>query len=79
MSNFLRFTPMKDSDAWPTGSVAVLSRGGAVLGVIEWYPAWREHVFNAAPDTVWSAGCLSEVEQKVRAMNAERTRARRAS
>lgn len=73
--SYLRFTPMKESDEWPTGSVAVLSRGGSVLGVISYYPAWRQHVFEAAPDTVWSNGCLCEVEHKVSAMNAGRVMA----
>jgi hypothetical protein len=71
--SYLRFQAVAAGSVWPDGAVAVLSRrGGELLGVISWYPRWREHVFEAKPDTVWSNGCLCEVENKVSAMNAER-------
>ena len=34
---------------------------GDVLGVVRFYASWRQHVFEPAGDTVWSAGCLRDV------------------
>lgn len=71
--SYLRFSPMKESDEWPAGSVAVLSaRQGTVLGVLSYYAPWREWVLEAAPDVVWSDGCLGEVTGKIARLNAER-------
>lgn len=73
MASYLRFAPVAPGSDWPGGSVAVLSRKREMtLGVISWYAPWRQYVFEAAPGTVWSNGCLCEVENKVSAMNAER-------
>jgi hypothetical protein len=77
--SYLRFQPAAAAAGFPPGSVAVLSaRHGDVLGVISWHAPWRQHVLEPAPDTVWSNGCLDEIERRLTAMNEER-RARRAS
>jgi hypothetical protein len=71
--SFLRFQPADAAAGFPPGSVAVLSaRRGDVLGVISWYGPWRQHVLEAAPETVWSDGCLIEVASQLAVMNAER-------
>lgn len=73
---YLRFQPVAAGSDWSEGSVAVLSRRhGDVLGVISWYQPWREYVFEAKPDTVWSRGCLREVTAKVVEMTYRRERA----
>lgn len=73
MSSYLRFQSMAPDMGFPVGSVAVLSaRRGDVLGVISYYPPWREHILESAPDVVWSCGCLAEVQAKIVALNADR-------
>jgi hypothetical protein len=51
------------------GVVSISS--GDVLGVIEWYGAWRQYIFEAAPDTVWNIDCLREVETVLSELNAD--------
>ena len=32
-----------------------------LLGLIEWYPTWRQYTFFPCEDTVWNSGCLTEI------------------
>ena len=34
---------------------------GDRLGIIKWYASWRQYCFFPELDTVWSKGCLNEV------------------
>jgi hypothetical protein len=50
----------------PSGSLrtrtwGVNSKRGALLGYIEWLPAWRQYVFIPSPDTEYSHECLSDL------------------
>lgn len=38
------------------------SRGTIYLGIIAWYVPWRQFCFFPEPDTVWSDGCLADVQ-----------------
>jgi len=45
-----------------TNVYSVLSRSsGDFLGEIKWYGPWRQYCFFPAQQTVWSKGCLAEV------------------
>jgi hypothetical protein len=44
----------------------VVTRGGPVIGVIAFYTQWRQHVLAPAPNTVWSAGCLADIQDAIR-------------
>jgi len=32
------------------------------LGLIQWYPQWRQYIFFPANDTIYSAGCLRDID-----------------
>ena len=32
-----------------------------VLGIIKWWPAWRQYCFFPEEGTVWSIGCMHQV------------------
>jgi len=34
---------------------------GGLLGYINFYPPWRQHVFSSLADSVWNETCLDEV------------------
>lgn len=34
-----------------------------VLGVIKWYAQWRQYCFFPSPDTIFSKGCLNQVNE----------------
>ena len=42
-----------------------LDAGGERLGTIRWYGPWRQYCFFPEPDTVWSAGCLADVQTAI--------------
>jgi hypothetical protein len=31
------------------------------LGIIKWYPSWRQYTFLPTVDTVYSIGCLEDI------------------
>ena len=37
-------------------------RSGDIIGQIRWYGAWRQYCFMPCGDTIWSAGCLADVQ-----------------
>jgi len=52
----------------PTFSVTNNS-SGTQIGMIGWYPRWKQFVFFAESNTVWSAGCLADVQGFLNALN----------
>jgi len=45
-------------------------RTDGFLGNVKWHPAWRQYVFWPEADTLWSAGCLADVETFLKNANA---------
>ena len=46
-----------------TSVYLVLSKSDrSVLGRILWERGWRQYVFRPSPNTIWSTGCLEEVQ-----------------
>lgn len=39
----------------------ILTKDGDRLGMIEWYPPWRQYTFNPFRLTTYSAGCLNDL------------------
>jgi hypothetical protein len=33
-----------------------------LIGTIKWHPSWRQYCFFPCSETVWSNGCLKDVE-----------------
>ena len=47
-------------------------RSGDVIGAIRWYAPWRQFCFFPTADTVWSAGCLADLQDALRKADARR-------
>lgn len=47
-------------------------RFGTVIGSISWYGAWRQYCFFPGEKTVFSAGCLRDIQNFIGALMAER-------
>ena len=45
------------------------NKSGAELAVIFWYPQWKQWVFRADDDSVWSADCLHDVIEVLNELN----------
>jgi len=44
-----------------TSDFEIVTLRGDVLGRLEFYPSWRQHVLVADECAVWSSGCLLDV------------------
>lgn len=54
-----------------TSVYRVLSMHDVLIGTIKWYGPWRQYVFEAEPNVVWSYGCLNDVISAVIKANDE--------
>jgi hypothetical protein len=41
-------------------------RADAVIGVVKWYPHWRQYCFFPEPDTVFSVGCMNDINDFIK-------------
>ena len=41
------------------------TRSTGLLGIIAWYAAWRRFCFFPEDYTVWSAGCLADIQEAI--------------
>lgn len=49
---------------------AILTRKASVpLGFVSWYAPWRQYTLFPEADTVWSWGCLHDIEAFLRKVN----------
>lgn len=59
--SFIEFTVVSRGKH-KTGTWRVSNRkNGDDLGLIAWYPAWRQYCFLPTLGTVFSSGCLDEI------------------
>jgi hypothetical protein len=71
--------PIQQRPGRKTVDYTIIARDGDLLGRIEWYAPWRQHVLAPTEGTVWSAGCLADVQhaiEKIKAHERERAAAR---
>lgn len=68
---FELFVPIPNRRKTQIWQVISLSSGD-VLGLILWRGAWRQYIFEPNRDTVWSDGCMAEVQTKIRELMAAR-------
>lgn len=57
--------PKRKTNVWDVVSIT----HGNVLGQIRWYGPWRQYVFRPAQDTIWSKGCLEDIEKFLKEAN----------
>jgi len=43
-----------------------------VIGLIKWYPSWRQYCFFPSNDTLYSLGCLDNIVDFLRKLKRER-------
>ena len=63
MTSYIRFEQVPNPGR-RTGVYTVISRDyDNTLGIIKWHGPWRQYVFWPRPNTLWSIGCLEEINQ----------------
>ena len=70
--SYITFEDGGNSPSGKTRIVNVCGAGGMALGKVRWYGPWRGYCFFPTHGTVWSAGCLREVEGEIDRLMAER-------
>ena len=63
MAKFIEF---KDSGEWHEKKPMydILNKKlGDVMGMVFWYPPWRQFVCRFKDDCIWSADCLKDVQE----------------
>lgn len=50
------------------------AKTGDALGVIRWFGRWRQYTFRPAAETVFSRGCLEDINAKITELMQERRR-----
>jgi hypothetical protein len=69
---FLEFRELRPKENAKTKRFAVVSKTrGSQLGRISFYPAWRQYIFEPDISTLWSDGCLKQVQEFLTKINAE--------
>jgi len=65
MSETARWIAFVDRGASPSGKTrrweVRAKQGGDVLGVVQWWPAWRRYVFQPAYPTVFEQDCMRDI------------------
>lgn len=61
-----------DNDGKKTKKFEVISHSGNYLGIIKWYGAWRQYVFFPVENSIFSIGCLKDLENALETIKDER-------
>lgn len=64
MSEYLNFVQLQARPGMKTQIWGIESKSsGNLLGMIQWYGAWRQYVFYPSENTLFNTGCLSEIRE----------------
>lgn len=50
---------------------ACRSKGGDLLGLVHWHGPWRQYCFFAEGETIFSAGCLRDIQAFLKDLNVQ--------
>lgn len=74
-SEYLIFEQAPTPESRKTQVWLVLARRtNSPLGLILWRGGWRQYVFEPEPNTVWSSGCMADVQAFIGRLMAARRR-----
>lgn len=67
---YLKFVELEKTGL--TRRVAVESKHTNIqLGIIKWWSHWRRYCFFPEPNTLWSAECMSQIQNQLSSMMKE--------
>ena len=56
---YIRFHRIEQKEK--TNVYAVYTKNDDQIGIIKWYSGWRQYCFFPDKETVWSKGCLQDI------------------
>ncbi len=65
---FRRLPSKRKTSVW---SVCA-TRSGKALGVVQWFTGWRQYCFMPLEDTVFSKGCMEDINDFISQLMQER-------
>jgi len=73
MSEYLEFSLIEKK---PKTKVIGVWRGsknsGYRLGIIKWYPKWRQYAFFPEAETIFNVECLNDIQDHIKEIMGER-------
>ena len=75
IGKYLRARVQPRIGGWVTDRWEILSDYDDVLGVVHWFPRWRQYTFDPAPETTYNDSCLTDLAAFLRRVNQARRRA----
>jgi len=66
--SFVKFMDVTQAGDHSQRYHVVSAQHGHVLGLLGWYHKWRQYVLEPEPGSIWSAGCLADVERFMRGL-----------
>ena len=69
LGEYMTAKVVKRTDKTEFWMVESAHHDGVVLGFVKWNPAWRQYCFFPHEETVFSVGCLREIENLVEGLN----------
>jgi hypothetical protein len=45
------------------------TRSGTTLGIVKWYPSWRQYCYFPTVQAVYSAGCFDDISHFINQLN----------
>lgn len=48
------------------------NRSGNELGIVKWYGPWRQYCYFPTTPAVYSAGCLNDIQEFIKQLEAQR-------
>ncbi len=66
--HFRKITDLPKTSVWSCLS----NRTKDELGMVKWYPSWRQYCFFPHPETVYSTGCLEDIKDFIRQLKQSR-------
>lgn len=68
---FIHFVKTEDKAKTSVWS-CLNNRSNAELGVIKWYPAWRQYCYFPTVRAVYSVGCFNDINEFIGGLENER-------
>lgn len=48
------------------------NKHGYRLGVVKWYPGWRQYCYFSNPDVIYSKGCIDDIANFIQQLTEDR-------
>jgi len=69
MSKYIKFTIIEEKPKTKVIEVTSKIRIYMKLGIIKWYPRWRQYTFFPEDGTIFNVECLNDIQSYIRGLH----------